>query len=237
MRQKLVLFFCAVVLAAAGVAIPLGSRAKGGRSFPGNLETLLPESASLPDWQVSRRPVAETPEMQRAISELLNFDEGGLWEFKRGNLRVSVYLAYWAPGKMSQRSIAGHTPDVCWVGAGWRNESAAMRTIEVGGHDRFIPLEQRIFRQDPSLEEHVVFAHFVGGQAVTYAVGRGPPWYAWVDDLLRLGFAQREEQFFVRVSSNRPADEFLRVEPIQYLWRGLETVLANGAPKRAQGRS
>jgi hypothetical protein len=229
MGQRWVLFLCAVVLFAAGVAIPLGARAKGTRTFPGNLETLLPESTTLQGWQVARRPVADTPEMQRAISELLNFDEGGLWEFQRGNFRVSVYLAYWSPGKMSQRSISGHTPDVCWVEAGWRNESASIRTIEVQANDLLIPLEQRIFRQDPAVEEHVVFAHFVGGQAVKYAVGRGPPWYAWIDDLLRLGFAQREEQFFVRVSSNRPTSEFLRAEPIQHLWRRLETALAKSA--------
>src|SRR5690606_27133761 len=41
------------------------------------------------------------------------------YDYISGPLRLSVYVAYWEPAKMSSRLVAGQTPDVCWVGAGW----------------------------------------------------------------------------------------------------------------------
>jgi hypothetical protein len=63
--------------------------------------------------------IAATPEMKRAVDELLNFDDAAFFTYTKGEDRVSVYIAYWKPGTMPQRLVSGHTPDVCWVGNVW----------------------------------------------------------------------------------------------------------------------
>jgi hypothetical protein len=82
---------------------------------------LVPKQEELPPgWTVEYKPIADTPEMKKAVAELLNYDDAVYAVYSNGTRHLSVYIAYWTPGKMAQRLVAGHTPDVCWVGAGWR---------------------------------------------------------------------------------------------------------------------
>jgi hypothetical protein len=77
-------------------------------------------------------------------------------------------------------------------------------------------MEHRIF-QLGGQTEHVVFCHVVGGRALSYGTGGLPPWYGFLSDLWARGFRQREEQFFLRISSNRPMEEFRETEPVTIL--------------------
>jgi hypothetical protein len=77
-------------------------------------------------------------------------------------------------------------------------------------------MEHRVFQLD-ELTEHVVYSHIVGGRVLHYG-GRGtPPWYTFLQDIVARGFRQREEQFFLRISSNRPLAEFKDTEPVTIL--------------------
>lgn len=65
--------------------------------------------------------------------------------------RVSVFSAAWEPGQGTGANVFGHTPEICWVGAGFR-------TIRVGEPDRLalslagrsIPFQCRVL-QHPEL--------------------------------------------------------------------------------------
>lgn len=96
------------------------------RTFQGSVKDLLPpaEIVARDGWKVDYLPIADTPEAKAKVDELLNYDDAVFAVYTRGTEQVAIYLAYWAPGKMSHRLVAGHTPDVCWVGAGWRIERA-----------------------------------------------------------------------------------------------------------------
>lgn len=285
-----------VVLVAALAFVAFGSWLPPRQAFRGTMKDLVPQAEELPRWTLEYRPVAETAEMQKAVGEILNFDDAVYAIYDNGGLRVSIYAAYWSPGKMSHRLIAGHTPDVCWVGGGWvrrkaeslgmkiesRKEGAEERTAargqkpddggqttedrgqlvrrslgeggrsEVGGQrpeagrqttesggrlaatklegrrregeTAVLPMEYREF-QLGGQTEYVVFGHMVGGRSMSYGTGGLPPWYGFLGDLWARGFQQREEQFFVRISSNRSLAEFKDAPPVQVFLRRLSVEL------------
>ena len=115
------LLLIVVVLALLGIAVGLvvyGSTRPLSPTFHGRLADLLPPAP--PGWTRKEQPIADSPEMRQKVDELLSYDDGIFYVYTSGPLRLSVYVAYWQPGKMSARLVAGHTPDVCWVGAGWK---------------------------------------------------------------------------------------------------------------------
>jgi hypothetical protein len=185
---------------------------------------LLPTDGELPGWQITRLPASETEEVKRAMDELLNFDSAGFVNYVHGDLRVSIYAAYWRPGKMSQRLIASHTPDVCWAANGWVCEQRAKGELQIGA-GRVLPVERRVFTYHGAVE-HVLFVHLVEGRVLNYEGLDEPPWHAMFADLFARGFHLRGEQLFVRISSNRPFLEFRRAAPVELLTRRLDSFVA-----------
>ena len=92
-----------MLLVAAIAASIVGSHIDSPRVFFDRVDSLIPNVEFMREWTVIRRPVAETEELKKSISELLNFDDGVLMDFSRGESRVSLYVAYWTPGRMAQR--------------------------------------------------------------------------------------------------------------------------------------
>jgi Protein of unknown function (DUF3485) len=188
-------------------------------TFEGKLKDLLPLAPS--GWAMKEKPIAESAEMQQAVGELLNFDDGIFADYTNSaGDRLSVYLAYWTPGKMSHRLVAGHTPDVCWEGGGWvRTHKAQTPALHLVGilRARDIPVgEDRIFTAQ-STPEYVWFWHLVGDQVKSYGTGYAPKWYSPITDLFDQGLNQRKEQFFIRLSSNRPLASLLDGEVLPKL--------------------
>lgn len=203
MRRALFAFLALILIGAIALIVYGGTRPRV-QTFHGRLADLLPEAPQ--GWTRTMHPIADTPEMQAAVGELLNFDDGVFVDYTKQQQRLSVYIAYWKPGKMTHRDIARHTPDVCWVGAGWRCE--ARQTLDgadvAGG--RLMPVEARTFTAHRT-SEFVWFWHVVGGRPKSYGTGGRPPWYAAITDAFTMGLGQREEQFFVRLSSPAPLED------------------------------
>lgn len=182
--------------------IPKPTGAEVKRDVP--LEDVLPRS--LAGWFVEDRPIADTEIMQNAVGEILNFDEAIFRAYKRGGIEFSVYLAYWEPGKMSHRLVAGHTPDVCWVAAGWKCTALEFgRTKTFAGQD-LAPAQWRIFEGSNTIQ-HVLYWHFSGTELIHYDRAGPPPISAVFRDLFNKGLNQRLEQYFIRISSNVPFEE------------------------------
>jgi len=197
----------AVLLAAVGLQIYSARRSPGEAVSARSLKEQF--TRELAGWTVEEQPIAETAEMKRAVGELLNFDDAIFLSYRRGGRQFDVYAAYWRPGKMSQRLVAGHTPDVCWVGAGWRkissgNWNAGTENVAwspAGG-------EFRVFDDPRGARRWVAFWHRAGNRAVSYGDGGGPPpWWAVFSDLAENGLDQKKSQYFVRVSANMPWGE------------------------------
>ena len=187
------------------------------RVFRGTLADLVPTPLNVPGWTIERLHVADTVEMSKVVQEFLAYDDAAHVVFKRGNLRVSIYLAYWAPGKVSYRWVAGHTPDICWLAHGWECMLRGTAMFKNPASEALsVPMEHRVFLL-AGHTEHVVFVHLAGRRAVTYS-GEGwiPRRSDFLLDLFNTDSWERpdKEQFFLRISSNRTLEEFREAPPV-----------------------
>lgn len=208
----LVIMGLAVVVLIAATLILLRGHSAMEAKFTGKISDLFPSERELIGWVVIDAPIADTPEMKRRVNEVLNYDDAGYRIYTKGNQRISVYLAYWHPGKMLVRSVAHHTPDVCWTLAGWqctqRDTITGVRLTDIDH------AEHRIFRRGDQIE-HVVFWHLAGGEVVSYNTGWMPPWHATITDTFKWGLEQKQEQIFLRISSNQPLADFWDTDVVQ----------------------
>lgn len=212
MRRSVFVFLPLALLAGAIALLCYGATHLPAPKFDGDVRKLLPPAPS--GWKLTEKPIAESPEMKEAVGELLNFDDGVLVDYiGPSNERLSVYIAYWTPGRMSHRLIATHTPDVCWVGGGWRktteqDTSSALPHLPTG--------EARTF-EIAGTTEYVWYWHLVGEESKRYGTGFAPPWYAAITDMFEKGLNQREEQFFIRLSSSTPLESFQNTDILRDL--------------------
>lgn len=211
--QKTILAGTFGLLIAAIILVVYGSTQLPEPRFTGRLHDLLPAAPS--GWTMKEKPIADSEELKQAVGELLNYDDGVFVDYTNtSGDRLSVYIAYWTPGKMSHRLVAGHTPDICWEAAGWIKtkagptpelsiRSASSHSLELPTSTQIPPGEDRIFTAQATTE-YVWFWHIVGDHIKSYGTGYTPKWYAPLTDLLEQGLNQREEQFFIRLSSKTP---------------------------------
>lgn len=210
-----------MLLAIAAVILGEWARPRIVSRIP--LRDLLAGAGQVAGWRSDFRPLAETPEGARAVADILAYDDAAFVEFSNGVTRISAYVAYWQPGKTSPRAVARHTPDRCWILSGWEcSRRATNRGIATRSGKPVMPAEERTMHLSGH-SENVLFWHLVGGRAVSYP-SEVPPWHAVVTDLWRMGLQLRQEQFFIRLSSPAPVDQWVASEPVRALLARLPLV-------------
>jgi exosortase len=192
---------------AVGLFFFLNSRPTSGPRPPEPVAfaDLLPNEA--PGWQV-----ATPQDLYRFSSILLTehlAERTYLKQDARGNLvQVTIYVAFWPAGQTSVSQVASHTPDACWPGAGWQSATAGTdrRQPVTAPGLALAPAEYRLFRNERNVAQHVWFWHIFDGRVIDY---RDPySLSALLQIALDYGFTRQGSQYFVRVSSNRPWEEF-----------------------------
>ena len=86
------------------------------------------------------------------------------------------------------------------------------------GSQRFGHTENRSFTIQGQTE-HVAFWHLAGTEIISYHTGGRPPWYAAVGEFVRWGNKYKQEQFFLRISSNQSLPEFMETEVVRSIVR------------------
>jgi hypothetical protein len=211
-RLTLLVTLGLLLVSAIGLVAITAFRPLPAPSLTTPLADLLPRQVE--GWTVKDQPIAETEEMKKAVGELLNYDDAIFRTYTQGNTSIAVYVAYWKPGEMSPRLIAGHTPDVCWVGAGWKCTARDFAyRVNLPGKD--IRTAQAGTYEISGNIQHVLLWHLHGNKLVSYKVGGPPPWWASLSDLWKEGLNQRGEQFFIRISSNLPTEDSLQTAPMR----------------------
>jgi exosortase len=126
--------------------------------------------------------------------------------------QLTVYVAYWPAGQTTVSRVASHTPDACWPGAGWaaRPVSDPQQIPRLAGL-QLAPAEHRLFQNSTDFIQNVWFWHIYDGHAINYRDPYSVP--ALLHLALQYGFRRQGDQFFIRVSSNKPWPD-LATEPL-----------------------
>ena len=177
-------------------------------TLDGLLSDIVPEE--LNGWKIIDQDMAESPESSERISDFLNFDDALFRIFKKGDTFVGLYIAYWLPGKASYRWAGAHTPDTCWVQNGWTRLDRKYCIPFQNEETPFQPAEFGIYEKDGSIQ-NVYFWHLVGGEAFGYEQEGGHNIFAALLDIKKYGLNLRNEQFFIRLSSNKKIEELKKV--------------------------
>lgn len=121
------------------------------------IDTLGSFVSAVPSWKMVSLPLGSSPEQSKVVEETLQCDRAINLQYTRDEFRISVYTGYWRPGKIPVHLVARHTPDVCWVAAGWRRLDGGSKDRLPLAEGRILPrIEYRTF-QHAAVTEYVVF--------------------------------------------------------------------------------
>lgn len=112
-------------------------------------------------WKYTESQMSKTVVDILATTNLVN----GSFEGPRGE-KYTVFLGTWDGRDSKQLSVVAHSPDVCWVGAGWKPVTANLPeqfTIRFGTNE--VPFEVSLFEAPGGgFRELTVWCTLVGGQ-------------------------------------------------------------------------
>ncbi len=211
MRKLLIIVALIIVVCVAGMVVYAQWFTDSKQRFTASLSKVTP--SKLPGWTVEEVPLAESQGEMDHVEKILKFDQYVSRKYTKGDLEITLYAAYWKPGKRSPIDAGGHNPDSCWVNFGWTRtlREFSITGTKIGGHE-LLPYEFGIYEKGGA-SISVMFWHLLNGKPYAYEDHRA----GWADgiagvifrlpkrleDLKRLGLNQRREQLFVRISFNR----------------------------------
>ena len=208
MKKLLFIFAAAALLGGLSLRVYFALVPPPEPTLDDLLSDIVPEE--LNGWKIIDQDMAESPESSERIRDFLNFDDALFRIFKKGDTFVGLYIAYWLPGKASYRWAGAHTPDTCWVQNGWTRLDRKYCIPFQNEETPFQPAEFGIYEKDGS-SQNVYFWHLVGGEAFGYEQEGGHNIFAALLDIKKYGLNLRNEQFFIRLSSNKKIEELKKV--------------------------
>lgn len=221
MKLKIVFLslIAAVILALGGIVVYTNFFMVSQPNFTQRLDQVLP--GKMDGWQIKDAPLGETKGMIEHVKKTLKFDDYISRIYSKDGLQITFYAAYWAPGTRSPIDAGGHNPDSCWVNFGWKRtvRDFSIENCFVGKHE-LRPFEYGVYEKDGQTIP-VFFWHLLNGNPHAYADQRAGWRDGWagvlfrlpkrIEDFKRLGFNQRQEQLFIRVSfENQKLEDVLK---------------------------
>lgn len=235
MKKTALILGAAVLAAAAGAQVysaffltpPAPSKTKP-------LAELLP--AETPGWEAEELPLGPTEALQHQAKQLLMLDEFVNRTYKRGARAFNVYVAYWKPGEMPIRLVNTHKPDRCWKWNGWSCAAVKSGVVKNARGQPLKPAEWRTFEKDGQFK-YTYFWHLAKGQIHSYGGYREHPPVTFIfHDILKYGLDQKPEQYFIRLSSDQPLDNFWDDPGFQKILGDLAALgLAAAPPEKNEG--
>jgi len=111
-------------------------------------------------WKFIAEPVGDVAQGILATTNLFN----GIFVGPKDQ-RIIVFAAHWLAESSEAMSVVQHTPDICWVGAGWKPSLVGQpERVQLTVGDRTVPFECRVFTPPSGHgQELVVWCTLVGG--------------------------------------------------------------------------
>ncbi len=184
------------------------------RGFTADLAQVLPE---VQGWQRREIPIAGSSSAMVNVQGILNYSQARQVLYARGRIQLLVYVAYWEPGKVSVVDAGSHNPDSCWVSSGCVRTERLYAVAGKAGNRELLPYELGQYIVPQGGKQNVAFWHLVNGEPNRYEnqeagwrnglIGRLERLpLAW-KDIRTYGINQKNEQMFIRISSEQRIEE------------------------------
>jgi len=199
---------------------------------PPHLAAALP--TELTGFTVRDEPLGPNEYLQGAVAQALNYDEYVYRVYRRGDLELGVYIAYWGPGKMPTRDIASHTPDRCWTQNGMTCTATRYNAPVASGPVQLMMADWREFTA-PSLRGPIWVYFWLLADREPYDYGGRfnslltPT--EWLTSVWKNAIHGKREHYFFRLTSNQPFENVANDPAYQRLLQALAHIgLENRAP-------
>jgi hypothetical protein len=208
--RKVLLIFGGIMLAGLLALVLLSEFAPPRpRGFTGDVSSALPEVSG---WTRREIPIAGSSAAIASAQGILNFSQAKQVLYSRGGVQMLVYVAYWEPGKVSVVDAGSHNPDSCWVNNGCVRTERLYAVPGRVGERELLPYEYGQYIVPNGGKQNVAFWHLVNGEPNRYEeqeagwrnglLGRLERLPLVWKDIRAYGINQKNEQMFVRISSN-----------------------------------
>ncbi len=178
--------------------------------------------SNIDGWRFEPEPIGKQAQEILATTNLIN----GIFSAQDGR-RVMVFAADWRADSSQAMSVVQHTPDICWVGAGWLPADMGQPDqiqLELSG--RVVPFECRVFAPPGGAgRELVLWCTLVGGTFLQESGRWATEENANVSSRTRFDSAGRRlasNQFLKNVANRRTAigeKQFVRLSvPVKGEW-------------------
>ena len=182
-----------------------------------------PSSEQLQGWSMKTIPIADSPEMLKTVETVLNFDSASFRSYEKNGVEISIYAAYWLPGKVDKFAVHAHTPDICWVHNGWKMElRPPLAAIQgpIDGKPLSIP-NVRVF-QNNGVRLNVAYWQIYGDRIEQ--ISSVSEEYLNFQERVRRRLTSTwftittppREQLFLRISSSQPLPDILETPPVAH---------------------
>ena len=228
--RKALLIFGALMLAGLLALVLLATfTPPRPRAFTGDLAQALP---SIAGWTRQEIPIAGSSAALASAQGILNFSQAKQILYTRGGVQLLVYVAYWEPGKVSVVDAGSHNPDSCWVNNGCVRTERLYAVPGRIGERELLPYESGQYIVPNGGKQNVAFWHLVNGQPNRYEeqqagwrnglIGRLERLPLVWQDIRTYGLNQKNEQMFIRLSSNLRIEEMMVDPGNRTLWESFE---------------
>ena len=191
MRAKLFCLVAAfsVLLASVAVTAILALKNAGIPETGFNYEPILE------GWEVKELPIGPNEFLEEVTEEILGFSYCRNFRFQRRSECFEVFLAFWGKGNISEREVAGHTPEICYTRQGLnldRKSEISNRTID-------IPMWLLEFsHRGESLS--LVYFHLADNRVVKHGRSGSPEFSTYLKRLLSGELNFKKRQLLVRLT-------------------------------------
>ena len=209
MRKALLIFGGVMLAGLLALVLAAEFSPPRPRGFTGDLNQALPEVAG---WVRRDIPIAGTSAAMASAQGILNYSQAKQILYTKGGTQVLVYVAYWEPGKVSVVDAGSHNPDSCWVNNGCVRTERIYSVPGKIGERELLPYESGQYIVPNGGKQNVAFWHLVNGEPNRYEdqeagwrnglLGRLERLPLVWKDIRTYGLNQKNEQMFVRISSN-----------------------------------
>ena len=191
MRSKLLIWIVSLSILVSAILVSLVSLIIDSRAQKSGFD-FDPEISG---WTVNEIPIGPTEFLEEVTKEILGFSYCKNFEYKNAAQCLEVFISFWDKGTVSEREVAGHVPEICYV----RQGLALVDKRQILNEKYNLPMWQLEFSH-PSKNLSVAYFHLSNDTVVNHDRAGSPKFASYLKRLFAGELSFKNRQLLVRFS-------------------------------------